>query len=84
MAKHATGAVVEHTRSDLDDLDTQIIALISRRIRVSKHVQLSKEQSGLPRVDLQREAEIRDRYLSAFGWHGAEISGSILAICRGN
>lgn len=72
-------------RTQLDALDSAIIALIAERSEVSRRFQVAKEVAGLPRTDISRETDIRERYLRTLGCGpGDDIWRSILAICKGN
>lgn len=71
---------MEYAIPHLDALDEAIINLIRERVALAKHVQTARARLGQPRVDLAREAEVRDRYLDALGWHGADISGALCAL----
>jgi len=50
--------LIEGLRSEIDEIDREIINLISRRVEVSKRIGELKKRLGLPAVDLGREAEV--------------------------
>jgi chorismate mutase len=51
-------------RSKIDAIDTQILALLQKRIGVVEEIGKVKAKSGLPLVDEEREREIINRLLS--------------------
>lgn len=82
MAAQA-GTDITPARSRIDDLDTQLIALLHERRRISAGIQRDRLAKGGVRTDMAREREIFRRYRSAFGSAGAALSSTVLEICRG-
>jgi chorismate mutase len=49
---------LEQKRKDIDEIDSQILALLSQRSKVVKELGEIKLRIGLPIVDWDREAEV--------------------------
>ena len=49
---------LEDWRSEIDEIDTQIVGLLNRRARAAQSVGVLKAHAGLPRVDTEREDEV--------------------------
>ncbi|WP_409180695.1 chorismate mutase [Amycolatopsis sp. VS8301801F10] len=69
-------------RQEIDNIDTGILALLRVRFNVSQQVQKTRIGSGGARVDLDREADIRQKYRSFFGQSGDEVANAVLRLCR--
>jgi chorismate mutase/prephenate dehydratase len=52
---------LQEIRENLDDIDSRIIELFSRRMRLVKDVAAYKKAHGLPILDAGREERILDR-----------------------
>ena len=46
---------LEDSRKVIDDIDSEIVALLNRRASISRHIGELKTRAGLPVVDLDRE-----------------------------
>lgn len=77
------GPDITSARSRIDDLDTQLIALLHERRRISAGIQRDRLATGGVRTDTAREREIFRRYRSALGSAGSALSSTVLEICRG-
>lgn len=49
---------LEECREHIDDIDTQILALLNRRAEIAREIGTLKLRSGLPIVDAEREATV--------------------------
>jgi monofunctional chorismate mutase len=45
-------------RKEIDEIDTQIVALLNRRGSIAKEIGMTKAKAGLPIIDRHRENEI--------------------------
>jgi chorismate mutase len=50
--------MIESMRSELDQVDQEIIELLSKRAGISTRVGIEKSKKGLPLLDANREQEI--------------------------
>jgi chorismate mutase-like protein len=50
----------EH-RNEIDTIDSQILALLSRRAEIAREIGVAKAKAGLPVLDWERESEILSR-----------------------
>jgi chorismate mutase len=78
-----TVSTVVDGRAVLDDIDNQLMRLLSERRAVSKQVQQLRVQEGGSRVEHSRENAIIRRWSDALGDGGAELALAVLAHCRG-
>jgi chorismate mutase len=74
---------IETARQAIDDIDREVIALLSRRRTVSDRIQRSRLDSGGQRIDPNREDSVVGRYGSALGPTGADLAAVLLRLCRG-
>lgn len=49
---------LEDWRKEIDSIDDEITALVRQRISIARQIGILKTTTGLPIVDLEREAEI--------------------------
>jgi chorismate mutase len=76
-------ASVVDGRALLDDIDAQLMHLLSERRAVSKQVQHLRVQDGGSRVEHSRENAIIRRWAETLGDGGADLALAVLAHCRG-
>jgi len=62
-------AGLEPFRRRLDELDEQIASLFGERFQVCREVALYKREHGIPMMQPDRVAQVRERYLA----RGAEV-----------
>lgn len=74
---------IDDSRALIDELDDQIIALLARRIEVSKHIQGIRVSTGGARVAQSREYTVMARYRETLERPGARVAVSVLELCRG-
>jgi chorismate mutase len=70
-------------RSEIDALDAELVALITRRLEVSRLIQEERIASGGPRIVHTREAEVVGRWRSSLGVPGGRIALALLELSRG-
>lgn len=74
-----------HTaRHMIDDIDMRVAALLNERLHISRQIQRSRVRSGGARVDLVREREIHDHYMTRLGPVGRDVADAVLTYCRGS
>lgn len=78
-----TPAGVRNGRTQIDDLDARILALITERISIAADIQAARIAEGGRRLDLKRETEIIARYRQALGRPGVTVAMAVLELCRG-
>ena len=78
-----TPAGVRSGRTQIDDLDARILALITERMGTAADIQAARIAEGGRRLDLKRETEIIARYREALGRPGVTIAMAVLELCRG-
>jgi chorismate mutase len=74
---------VSASRTEIDALDAQIVALVEKRMAVSARIQQARLASGGRRVNLAREREILGRYRDRLGCPGTTLAMTLLELCRG-
>ena len=52
---------LEQKRKDIDEVDAEILALLSRRAEIVRELSQIKLSAGLPIIDWSREAEVIER-----------------------
>jgi len=78
-----TTDLIPSLRTQIDDLDAQIIALVEQRARLSKQVQQQRIAGGGLRLELGRERDILATYAGALGEPGTALADAVLRTCRG-
>lgn len=73
---------VDDLRVEINAVDEQLLALIRRRVAISKNVGKVRMAAGGPRIIPNRENDILDRY-SEFGADGRAIAMALLNLGRG-
>jgi chorismate mutase len=74
---------VRSGRTQIDDLDARILALITERISTAGDIQAARIAEGGRRLDLKRETEIIARYRQVLGRPGVTVAMAVLELCRG-
>lgn len=67
-------------REEIDELDEQIIELLSERFDAVAGIQIWKKENSLSLRDPAREQFIIDKYAEAFGEDGIVIAKAILGV----
>jgi chorismate mutase/catechol 2,3-dioxygenase-like lactoylglutathione lyase family enzyme len=57
-------------RSEIDEIDEQVLALLRRRLRVCETIAAAKRDNGIPMMQEDRIAEVRARFTSVAGGSG--------------
>ncbi|MBW8765547.1 MAG: chorismate mutase [Geodermatophilales bacterium] len=70
-------------RSQIDACDAEIIALVQRRLAISKEIGAIRAASGGTRLSLSREQQVLDRFRAALGPDGAALGMMLLRQGRG-
>jgi len=70
-------------RSEIDDIDAQLVALVERRREVSRRIQCERVAAGGPRIVHAREAEVVGRWRHSLGAPGGRIALALLELSRG-
>jgi chorismate mutase len=76
-------ALITEARSQIEELDRRIIALVQQRMAVSTTIQRARIDSGGRRVSLSREMEIIAGYTAELGKPGTALAMTLLELCRG-
>ena len=69
-------------RTEIDDLDAEILRLVQRRTAVSQAIGVARRAAGGPRVVHGREMAVLDRYRE-LGAEGHELAMLLLRLGRG-
>ena len=78
-----TAERIEDLRTQIDDCDADIIALVQRRLAISQEIGALRASSGGTRLSLAREAEVLNRFRLALGPDGAALGMMLLRQGRG-
>jgi chorismate mutase len=70
-------------RQQIDDCDAEIIALVQRRLAISREIGSLRTASGGTRLSLSREKQVLDRFGDALGPDGAALGMMLLRQGRG-
>ncbi len=70
-------------RARIDELDAEILRLLTERREVSRQIQQARLAGGGPRIQHSREMQIISRYADALGRPGTSLAMTVLEICRG-
>ena len=70
-------------RSEIDACDAEIIALVQRRLAISREIGQLRAASGGTRLSLSREQQVLARFRSALGPDGAALGMMLLRQGRG-
>jgi chorismate mutase len=70
-------------RARIDEIDAEIVRLITERTLVSESIQRLRQAEGGPRVVHARENEVVGRWRGALGRPGATIALALLELGRG-
>lgn len=83
MTTHTVTTIVDR-RAEIDALDAQLVALIARRVAVSREIQHARMAGGGPKVVHAREAEVVARWRVELGPSGSRIALALLELSRGS
>jgi chorismate mutase len=81
-----TGSDVERIaelRAEIDACDAEIIAVVQRRLAISRQIGALRSASGGTRLNLAREQQVLARFRSALGDDGAALGMMLLRQGRG-
>jgi chorismate mutase len=70
-------------RGQIDDCDAEIIALVQRRLAVSREIGELRRAAGGTRLSLAREQQVLARFQAALGPDGAALGMMLLRQGRG-
>lgn len=70
-------------RDEIDACDAEIIALVQRRLEISREIGSLRASTGGTRLSLSREAEVLNRFRLALGPDGAALGMMLLRQGRG-
>ena len=70
-------------REAIDDCDAELIALVQRRLAISREIGALRASTGGTRLSLSREAEVLNRFRLALGPDGAALGMMLLRQGRG-
>lgn len=73
---------INELREEIDQLDTEILRLVKRRVEVSRTVGRIRMASGGPRILVNREMDILNRYRE-LGPEGRQLAMALLNLGRG-
>jgi len=79
--KQADGDIGD-LRKEIDELDTEILRLVKRRIEVSQTIGAARMAAGGTRIVVNREMDVLARYRD-LGPEGRKIAMALLALGRG-
>ena len=58
---------IEHWRTEIDEIDRELLRLLNRRARLAMKVGTLKQNAGLPCCDIERERDVLTRLQQANG-----------------
>jgi chorismate mutase len=84
LTEEQAALVIAEGRARIDALDDEIIALVQRRLEVSRGNQQARMAIGGGRVEHGRELEIMNHYAAALGRPGGTFALALLEVMRGS
>ncbi|MDX6209705.1 MAG: chorismate mutase [Frankiales bacterium] len=84
LTEEQAAQVIAEGRARIDALDDEIIALVQRRLEVSRGNQQARMAIGGGRVEHGRELEIMNHYAAALGRPGGAFALALLEVMRGS
>lgn len=81
-AATASAEEIAHLRDEIDELDTEILRLIKRRVEVSKSIGAARMAAGGTRIVYNREMDVLARYRE-LGPEGKQLALALLNLGRG-
>ncbi|MDX6221702.1 MAG: chorismate mutase [Frankiales bacterium] len=84
LTEEQAAQVIAEGRARIDALDDEIIALVQRRLEVSRGNQQARMAIGGGRVEHGRELEIMNHYAVALGRPGGAFALALLEVMRGS
>lgn len=74
---------IAELRGEIDACDAEIIAVVQRRLSISREIGALRAASGGTRLSLTREAEVLNKFRVALGPDGAALGMMLLRQGRG-
>jgi chorismate mutase len=76
-------AAIDRLREQIDAIDDEIVAIVLRRIAVSKQIQAVRMAHGGRRREHSRELKIVNTYVDSLGRTGSQLALTLLELARG-
>jgi chorismate mutase len=76
-------ARIGELRGEIDTCDAEIIALVQRRLAISREIGTLRAAAGGTRLSLAREQQVLARFQGALGQDGAALGMMLLRQGRG-
>lgn len=76
-------ALIADLRASLDNVDAELIELVTRRVELSRRIQDVRLSHGGRRTEHSRELKIVSRYVDGLGDSGSTLALTLLEMCRG-
>ena len=74
---------IAELRRRIDEVDTELVEIVRRRIALSREVQAVRMAHTGRRLEHSRELQIVNAYVEGLGKGGGQLALSILELCRG-
>jgi len=76
-------ATISRLRTQIDDVDAELVSVVQRRIALSKEIQAVRMAHGGRRREHSRELKIVATYVDGLGRGGSQLALTLLELCRG-
>jgi|SRR5450755_1101192 len=76
-------AEIVRLRDQIDEVDTELVGIVQRRIALSKQIQAVRMAHGGRRREHSRELKIVNTYVEGLGRGGSQLALTLLELCRG-
>lgn len=83
MDADSAAAEIARLREQIDAVDVELIAVVQRRIALSKQIQSVRISHGGRRREHSRELNIVNTYVEGLGRAGSQLALTLLEMCRG-
>ncbi|MBX6371577.1 MAG: chorismate mutase [Acidothermus sp.] len=74
---------ISRLRAKIDEIDNEIIAIVKRRIALSKQIQAIRMAHTGRRLEHSRELQIVNAYVEGLGRGGGQLALAVLELSRG-
>jgi chorismate mutase len=76
-------ALIDQLRTQINEIDAELISIVQRRIAVSKQIQAVRMAQNGRRREHSRELKIVQAYVDGLGRGGSQLALTLLELARG-
>jgi chorismate mutase len=83
LSDDEAASAIARLRVQIDEVDAELVAIVQRRIALSKEIQAVRISHGGRRREHSRELKIVSTYVEGLGRGGSQLALTLLELCRG-